>query len=242
MIPEVTPGRRPLLIVRPEPGAAATLKAAQELGLDAQAIPIFRIEPVAWEPVARETVDAVLLGSANAVRHAGAGLERLRGLPAYCVGQTTAAMAEAAGFTIAAVGTGGLQPVLGTLDPAHRRLLRLTGVTHLPLALPPGITVLTRTVYDARALPLADALRAALREPVVVMLHSGEAATHFAALCDDAGVERARIALATIGPRVTQCAGQGWSSVETAPQPSDAALLALAREMCQDAGRGAENP
>ena len=32
--------------------------------------------------------------------------------------------------------------------------------------------------------------------------------------------------------RVAQAAGKGWAAVDSAPQPSDDALLALARDMC----------
>lgn len=224
----------PLVIVRPEPGAAATLQAARAMGLAAHAHPIFTIEPVAWTPVQRDQVDAVILGSANAVRHGGPRLAELRGLPAYCVGRTTALAAKAAGFHVVQTGTGGLQQVLLLLDPQHRRLLRLAGAAHVPLSLPPEVTMETRVVYDAVAMPLGGDLRRLLQQPAVVMLHSGEAASHFDALCAAAEVVRARIQLAAIGPRVAHLAGRGWAAVETAGQPSDAALLALAAQMCQD--------
>jgi uroporphyrinogen-III synthase len=204
------------------------------MGLQARAFPIFTIQAVPWTPVPRETVDAVILGSANAVRHGGAHLTALRGLPAYCVGQTTAKAAEVAGFEVVRVGSGGLQHVLTALAPEHRRLLRLSGVAHVPLSLPPGVTMETRTVYDAVAMPLSQNLKRALQGRAVVMLHSGEAASHFDAICADADVERSRIKLATIGPRVTRLVGPGWAEVRTAGQPADAALLALAAQMCQD--------
>ncbi len=222
----------PLLVVRPEPGATATLRAAQALELDVRACPIFAIEPVAWQPVRREQVDALLLGSANALRHGGMGLEPLRGLPAYCVGETTAAAAREVGLVIAGVGRGGLQHVLDAIGGVHRRLLRLAGAAHVPLRVPPGVTIETRIVYAAVALPPSRELREALRRPAVVMLHSAEAAAHFATICPEG--DRPRLALATIGPRVASAAGEGWARVRTAAQPSDAALLALAREMCQD--------
>lgn len=225
----------PLLIVRPEPGASSTLQAAREMGLAAHAHPIFTIRPVAWTPPPQQSVDAVLLGSANAIREGGGGLDSLRGLPAYCVGRTTAEAAQAAGFPVAQVGTGGLQQVLSALAPQHRRLLRLAGVSHVSLALPPGTTVNTRVVYDSVALPMDKGLAHTLQSPAVVLLHSGEAAAHFDAICTSAGIGRERIALAVIGPRVARLGGQGWAALEVAPQPSDAALLALAREMCQDA-------
>ncbi|MET1754442.1 uroporphyrinogen-III synthase [Novosphingobium sp. RD2P27] len=225
----------PLIIVRPEPGASSTLQAARAMGMEAQAHPIFTIRPVAWTPPPRQSVDAVLLGSANAIRQGGAGLDGLRGLPAYCVGRATAEAAQAAGFPVAQVGTGGLQQVLSALAPEHRRLLRLAGVSHVPLALPPGAMIDTRVVYDSVAVPMDNAFAQKLQSPAVVLLHSGEAAAHLDTICTEAGIDRARIALAVIGPRVAPLGGQGWAALQVAAQPSDAALLALAREMCQDA-------
>jgi uroporphyrinogen-III synthase len=227
-----------LIIVRPEPGATATMLAARSLGLDAHAHPIFAVRPIPWRPVAREEIDAVVLGSANAIRHAGDALDELRGLPAYCVGPATAAAAQAAGLAVVRVGTGGLQSVLDALEPAHGRLLRLAGISRVPLTLPARVTMETREVYASIPMPIGKRLDKALQRPAVVLLHSGDAGEHFAAICHETGIDRSRIALALIGPRVLQHAKEGWAAVRTAQVPSDAALLALAREMCQDA-RGA---
>jgi uroporphyrinogen-III synthase len=231
-----------LIIVRPEPGATATLLAARAAGLDAHAHPIFTVRPIPWTPVPRDEVDAVILGSANAIRHGGAALDDLRGLPAYCVGQATATAAQAAGFAVARIGTGGLQRVLNALEPEHRRLLRLAGVSRVPLVLPPEVTMETRGVYASVAMPMAKQLDRALERPAVVMLHSGEAAEHFAAICTGAGIDRAQIALAVIGPRVARLAGEGWAGLHIAGTPSDAALLALARQMCQDPPGAPKSP
>lgn len=231
-----------LIVVRPEPGATATVRAALALGLAAEAHPIFVVRPEPWEPIAREDVDALVFGSANALRHGGSGLDDLRGLPAYCVGETTAAAARAAGFPVARVGSGGLQQVIRSPAPEHRRLLRLAGVSRVPLELPPGVTMVTRAVYASVPQALGKELGQALEQPALVMLHSGEAASHFDRLCTQAAIGRARIALAAIGPRVAALAGEGWAAVRTAELPSDAALLALACEMCQDAAGEAEIP
>lgn len=225
-----------LLILRPEPGASATLAAARERGFDALAFPLFAVRPLAWEPLARGAIDALLLGSANALRHAGTGLADYRGLPAYCVGDTTARAARDAGLAVAATGVGGLQNLLAMLQPGHRRLLRLAGRERVALDVPEDVTVVTREVYASEALPTPAGLHPLLDDRALVLLHSAEAAARFAALCDEAGIVRRNLRLAAIGPRVAARAGTGWRALRSADNPDDAALLALAQEMCQEAG------
>lgn len=219
--------------MRPAPGAEATCTAARALGLEADAFPLFAVHPLRWEAPARAEVDALLLGSANALRHGGADLARYRGLPAYAVGETTAAAARAAGLDVVRTGTGGLHGLLGHIDPAHRRLLRLAGRERISLEIPAHVTVLTREVYASQALPLPGALAARLRTPCLVLLHSAEAARHFARLCDSAGIVRSQIHVTALGPRIAAAAGTGWAGIAAAPTATDAALLALAKELCQ---------
>ena len=221
-----------LLVVRPEPGNARTLAAARALGLEAQGIPLFVVQPLAWEPPDPARFDALLLGSANAVRHGGAALAEFAALPVYAVGATTAAAARGAGFTVAACGEGGLQNLLPQLLSDKRfTVLRLSGEAHVPLDLPTSVTIETRIVYAARALPLpTDAIPP---EGAVVALHSGEAARHFAAECDRLGLDRSGIALACLAPRIADAAGEGWADKRIAPT-DEAALLALACDLCQN--------
>ncbi|MEY4721487.1 MAG: hypothetical protein RIQ46_1212 [Pseudomonadota bacterium] len=220
----------PLIVIRPEPGCAASLAAARAMGLEAHGFPLFSIAALPWQAPPAESFDAVLLGSANALRHGGAELAACRGKPAYAVGEATAAAARAAGLDVVATGRGGLQGLMPRLDPAHRRLLRLCGQERVALEPPPGVSIVERVVYASEALPLPGALAELLRRPAVVALHSAEAARHFAGLCADRGPVR----LACIGPRVSEAAGTGWAAVEAAPVPDDAALLALAARMCQE--------
>lgn len=207
------------------------------MGLDARAFPLFDVRALEWEPVPPGEVDALLLGSANALRHGGAALERYRGLAAYAVGETTASAARAAGFEVIATGKGGLQPMLNALSGCHRRLLRLAGRERVDLVLPDGVTMTTREVYASTPLPFPPALAQLLARPAVILLHSGEAAAHFAHECDRAGIDRGKLALASIGPRVAARAGEGWAASRSASRPSDAALLALAAQMCQDSAK-----
>ncbi len=223
----------PLIVIRPEPGCAVSVAAARAAGLAAFGFPLFAVGPCAWEAPSPGGIDALLLGSANALRHGGAELDALRGKPAYVVGEKTAEAAREAGLAIAAIGAGCLQEVLARLDPAHRRLLRLAGRERVELRPPEGVTITERVVYDSAPLPMPEALAALLREPALVLLHSGAAARHFAAECDRLALPRAAIRLAAIGPRVAQAAGDGWARLASAQRPDDAALLALARQMCQ---------
>lgn len=225
----------PLLVVRPEPGNAATLAAASALGLAACGDPLFEIVPVPWTAPPATGFDAVLIGSSNVLRHGGEALVGYAGLPAYVVGQTTAEAARQAGFAVAAVGSGGLQGLVAKLarDGRHR-VLRLAGTEHVPLTIPPGTAVETAVVYEARPLPLSATTATVLGENTVVMLHSAAAARHFAIECDRLDLARHRVALACIGPRVVAAAGEGWASVASAERPDDTALLALAARMCQN--------
>lgn len=75
-----------------------------------------------------------------------------------------------------------------------------------------------------------------LAQPALVLLHSGEAAAHFAHQCDELKIARNSIQLAVIGPRIVVRAGTGWGSVLYPDTPDDKALLALASRMCQNAG------
>ncbi|MCE2842442.1 MAG: uroporphyrinogen-III synthase, partial [Novosphingobium sp.] len=190
--------------------------------------------PRSWSAPPPDAHDALLLGSANAIRHAGPGLAAVRHLPAYAVGDATADVARASGITVIGQGQGGLQSVLGQLDPTHRRLLRLAGEERIALTPPAGVTMAERVVYASRAQPMPPELVKLLGEPALVALHSAEAAHHFAAECVRNGLRRARLRLCALGPRIAAAAGDGWGEVAVAADTSDRALLALARQMCQD--------
>lgn len=221
-----------LIVVRPEPGNAATVAAAREAGLRAVGFPLFEVRARAWSPPAAADFDVLLAGSANAFRHGGDGLGALRALPVHAVGSTTARAAAASGFTVAAVGSGGLQSVLDAI-PAGRRVLRLAGEERVRLQPPPGVTMEDVVVYASEPQPLPPALAELLRRPAVIALHSAEAARHLAAECDRLAIDRANLSLATMGPRVTAAAGGGWHAVVHADSPAEVPLLAKAADLCQ---------
>lgn len=230
----------PLLVIRPEPGHAATLSAARTLGVDAWGEPLFGVAPTPWDPPPATEFDAVLIGSANALRHGGPALGGYASLPAYVVGQATAGAAREAGFTVAATGSGGLQRVVDRLARDRRRsVLRLAGAEHVALAPAQNTRIVTAVLYEARPLPMSPGCAGKLARGAVVLLHSAAAARHFAAECARLGVDRAPIVLACLGPRIAEAAAnQGWASVASAERPDDTALLALAVRMCQNGGYG----
>lgn len=224
-----------VLVLRPVPGAAATARLAATLGLAATVAPLSAVVPEPWTVPDPESFDALLIGSANALRHAGEGLLTLRALPALVVGEATARAAREAGFTVAATGEGGLQNLLDNVaqQGGKQRLLRLAGASRVPLEPAHGQTIETRIVYRVAYGELSQAAVAALHDGAVALLHSGDAASHFAAECDRLGLDRSTISLAVLAPRVAGAAGQGWQAVAIAPRPSDGALLELVRDMCQ---------
>ena len=214
---------RRVLVLRPEPGASATVEKAQGRGLDAVAIPLFEIEPVAWQAPDPGGFDALLLTSANAMRMGGDELMKLRGLPVHAVGEATAEAARGAGFDIASVGDAGVDRLLDSLDP-DLKLLHLCGEDRRePRSAPQAITPIT--AYRAMAIERPDLSGAT---GAVAVVHSPRAARRLAGLV--AG--RGSITIVAISPAAAEAAGGGWQQVESADAPNDEALLALAARLC----------
>lgn len=192
-------------------------------------LPLFAVAAVAWDPPDPMGYDAVLLTSANAVRHGGAGLARFHGLPVHAVGAATAEAARAAGFTDVRGGDRDAAALLAQAAAAgHRRLFHPAGAA-VRAAEHAGVSIDRRTVYDAIEVPVkADAVRAAAAG-TVALLHSPRAAARFAALI---GAERTRHAIAAISPAALAAAGPGWARATAADAPDDERLLALAARLC----------
>ena len=223
-----------LLILRPEPGAADTAARARRLGLETVTTPLFAIRPVAWEPPAPETVEALMLTSANAARCGGEALTAFSHLPCYTVGEATAEAVRAVGFTDIRTGpSDGAALIRMMAETGVGRALHLCGREHIPLH-HPRISLVRRIVYASEpATRLPAEAAAALRKGALALLHSPHAGERFAHLVDDAGLVRSSIALAAISEAAAAAAGKGWKSVHTAPAPRDAALLELAAKLCQ---------
>lgn len=216
-----------VLVLRPEPGASATVAKARKRGLDAVAVPLFEIEPVGWSAPEPSRLDGLLLTSANAVRSAGEQLRELRTLPAYAVGEATADAARDAGFDIAAIGDGGIDRLLDSID-ADLKLLHLCGEDRrAPAAARQQIEPVV--VYRAKPIHDPDLSTAANS---VALIHSPRAGGRFAELVDD----RASVAIGAISQAAADAVGLGWAAVEVAQEPNDEALLALAAMLCNKPG------
>jgi uroporphyrinogen-III synthase len=220
---------RPLLILRPEPGASETAARALRLGLDPVVAPLFTIRPIAWEAPDAAAFDALLLTSANAARHAGPALDPFMKLPCWTVGEATAAAAREAGFADVRTGPGdGGALAKAAAEAGVRRILHLHGRDHVPLSRP-GLTVQGRAVYAAEGvatLPRAVSGHA----QAVALIHSPRAGALFAALM----AERQGLALAAISAAAAAAAGSGWAEVAVARVPRDEALLELAVKLCNN--------
>ena len=224
---------RRVLVLRPEPGATATLRRARERGLEAEAVPLFEVEPVEWAVPDPSDFDALLLTSGNAVRHGGPGLQALRELPVHAVGEATARAAREAGFAVATIGDWDVNRLLGSID-ANVSLLHLCG-EH-------------RTVPDEARQPITAVrvYRAQAREGVdigaaagsLALIHSSRAGSRFAELVDAQAIERGSIIIAAISQAAAEAAGSGWGAIETVASPTDDALLALAERLCNKSPGG----
>lgn len=211
-----------LLVVRPEPGAAATAAKLRALGHEPIVVPLLATEALDWQPPA-SSPDAVIITSAAAVRHAGPAAAALQHVPLWCVGEATAAAARSAGWRDVAVGPGTLQGLLDQLAAnGPRHLLHLAGEDRTPVTIPDALTITACTLYRARLLPLP------MLVPVDgILLHSPRTARHVAAEWDRLGGRRDLVRLFAISPLALAAAGSGWRAGHAAPSPDDAALLAM---------------
>lgn len=221
----------PVVAIRGEPGLSQTLALAASKGITVTGIPLFRVEPVPWELPEESDFDALLIGSANAIRHGGKALHRLSHLPVFAVGAQTAKAASEAGFTVAHIGQGGLQSVLDNDAAVSKQFLRLSGRQRVALDLRSGQEMVEIVTYDNRAISAPADLGEQLRNGGTVLLHSAAAMVHLGKECGRIGLDVSRITLAALGPRIIDSAGDGWAAIHTAPTPDDAALLDMVKAL-----------
>ncbi|MEP7129652.1 MAG: uroporphyrinogen-III synthase [Sphingomicrobium sp.] len=218
---------RRVVVLRPEPGAAITVAKARQRGLDAVALSLFMVAPVSWSVSDAGDFDALLLTSANAVRHGGEGLAGLRKLPVHVVGDATAEAASAAGLLVASAGDSGVDALLSSMKPGLK-LLHLCGENR-KIPVNASHDILSIVVYRSDERPVSD-LDAATGS--LALVHSPRAGARFAQLCDEARLDRGAIAVVAISAAAGDAVGDGWEAIAVAERPSDDALLALAERLC----------
>lgn len=234
----MTQGAGLILVTRPEPEATATTERLRRLGRPALAAPLLAIEAVPARLPPVRAVQAVVLGSINAVRHLP---KRFRRLPVLAVGDATAEAARAAGFSRVESASGDARDLAALaaarLDPAGRTLLLATAEgAGAPLAADlraRGFRVLRRVTYRAVPQPrLPEAAAAALAEGRVgsVLFFSGSAARVFGRVARARGLTHTLggiTALAISPAAAAIIAPLGFGAVLTAARPDQDSLLAL---------------
>lgn len=212
---------RPIAVLRPQPGNRATAAAIAAHGRTAIAMPLFEVRPLAWQAPDPGDFDALILTSANAVRHGGAALRGLASLPVHAVGEATAKAASDAGFAVVAVGRNGAGELVSAAEAAGvRRALHLAGRDHT--LQPGGIVKRIVPVYASEPLPVPPEALGRLAG-TIVLVQSARAARRLDALV--AAALRRRIALVAISAKVAAAAGDGWEALAIASGTSSGALI-----------------
>lgn len=213
---------RPIAVLRPEPGNRVTAAVIEASGRTAIRLPLFEARATPWDVPDSQDFDALIVTSANAMRHSGEGLAHLLDLPAYAVGEATAEAARRAGFRVAAMGSTGSAELIALAEAQGvRRALHLAGRERTLEA--GGIVAEVVTVYATD--PIAVSATAAARlAGSVVLIQSTRSGQLLGEIVDAAGLDRSAIALVAIGRRAAEAAGPGWEQVIVPPDFGGTAL------------------
>ena len=214
-----------VLVTRPEPAASRTAARLRALGHAVVVAPLLVPRAVPWS-VPPGGWQAVAFTSASGPDLSGNVLRSLIHLPAYTVGEATAAAAREAGFI-------DVRPARGDASAVFRlaagdgiaSLLHLAGRDRSDAVVPPGLTVGLATVYAADLAPGLPAF-----EGELVLLYSARTAAHFADLFTG---DRADVEIVALSRSVAAAAGTGWRNIALAAEPTEDALFAAARLTCE---------
>jgi len=240
-----------VLVTRPREDAGALVSALEARGHEALVEAVLSIVPAADipAPLDLDGVQAVLFTSANGVR-AFARLGGERDLPAFTVGEASAAAARAAGFARVKSAAGDVNDlarlVVRELEPAAGALFHGAGVASagdLKGALEgAGFTLRRVVLYEARpAASISPAVRAALAGGRIdaVTFFSPRSAETFVSLVRAAGLEAACAALDAVclSAAVAQKArAVSWRTVRIAARPRQDAMLACIDDLAAASG------
>lgn len=247
---------RIVLVTRPIEDFPGTRDGLAVLGCTALACPCQRIVP---RPPAAPPgpAQALLLTSRNAPRVLSA-FPAWHALPAFCVGDATAAVARDAGWTDVVSAGGDARDLAGLvrrrLDPRAGSVLLATaegaGQPLVALLRAAGFRVRRRVVYMVRPLPALPAMAlAALATGRVraVLFHAAGAAKVFSAAVHNAGladslrdVEAFTISKSAAAALARVSGDQTWRRIQWPTRPTEAGMLAaLSRSLVAEAARPA---
>lgn len=228
---------KPLLVLRPQPGADETAGRAVAQGLAPLVIPMFEVRALPWSMDPTAPYDAVFITSSNALNYIDNNLTLFKGLPILCVGEATAEAARRAGLSGVTAGKDGAA-ALADLAAAlgYHHLLWLAGEPHAPVS-HPGLIFDVKIVYETVELEIDIQVTELARQSLVTLVHSPRAARRFAGLV----AERRHIDLVAISEKAAIAAGPGWASVHWPDAPSDPAMLEIAAPLCR-AGETGTSP
>lgn len=218
---------KPVVILRPEPGASRTAERARQRGLNLLCHPLFVAKAIEWNAPAPDAFDAIMLTSAQTARLAGQGLDMYRALPAYAVGAATAAAMKVAGFASVTAGESDGSAIAARIAAdGHSRVLHLGGLTVAHIE--PGPLQIERVpvyamVQSQEPLPV-------FAQGSVLLIHSPRAGMVIAArLLPE---QRAGLHIVAISPAALAACGEDWASIQAVDKPDDESMLSLATRLC----------
>lgn len=218
---------RAIAVLRPEPGNRVTAAAIAARGRIAIRMPLFELRPLAWEVPDAAAFDALILTSANAIRHGGAGLAALHSLPVHAVGQATAEAALRSGFDVRFVGNEGAAALIARAEAAGiRHALHLAGRERTLEA--GGIVSRVIATYASERRTPDDFARLA---GGIALVQSARSGAWLGELADTQRLDRSGIALVAISTAAAAAAGTGWERIIVAGVTNEAlidAAIALA--------------
>lgn len=234
-------GRR-VLVTRPQPGARRTARQIAALGHEPVVLPLTRTVTLDADlPREATSFDVVAVTSANAIRRAPAWLlDGLLHLPCLTVGQATAEAAREAGFQTVTSADGDVQALIGL---AGERLKDRSTIAYLcgrerrpdleQAMRAEGHAIIPIETYDIKKVSYStQEIRTLVGiKPIDdVMVYSARSARALIAMMNGReflqGVENARFLC--ISTRVANALhARPGLRIEVAPEPHEAALLAL---------------
>ena len=229
-----------VLVTRPEPGASRTAARLRELGFEPVVLPLSETHalPVALETLPRAA--ALLMTSANAVRHVPADvLRQLADLPCHVVGPKTAAVAREAGLSVVETGSGDARHLAERIAPslAGRTVVYLCGrvrsLDFEEFLAEQGVKVLPIETYDTLPVDYPGKVVATglAGQPVeAALLYSAKAAQAYSTLVQRPELARyfERTCVLALSVRVAQAVSAvSPGRLAVATRPDENALLAL---------------